>query len=104
MNLFLSKEDGKVMPLTVDDDFRVDELYCALNNIGSDVSDDEVHSLMLDSDDYLLARNGTAIRFSDYANSDVTLAQAGFNEGTEYRLEHNYASAGENGGGQLWTM
>lgn len=104
MNLFLSKDDGKVMPFAVDDDFRVDELYCFLNNIGSDVPDDEVHSLMLDSEDYLLAKNGTAIRFSDYANFNATLAQAGFNEGTEYRLEHNFASADENGGGQLWTI
>lgn len=104
MKVYLAKDGGDAKSFEFDDDYRIDELYCGLNNIGTDVSDDEVHSLMLDSDDYLLEKNGTAIRFSNYANSNVTLAQAGLKEGVEYRLEHNYASAGENGGGQLWTM
>lgn len=97
MKFFMVNDNGTTQAYEFPDDFRMDELFCELNHIGEDVSDDEVHRRMSESHDSLTTKNGNFIRFADHANSDTTLAQLGINENTEYRLDHNFATESGNG-------
>lgn len=98
MRLFIVDENNKSTAYEIPDDYHMDEFYCNLNNIGNDVSDEEVHRMMAASGDAITTKNGRFIRFSDYANSSTTLAQLGFDENTEYKLSHNFAVESSNGG------
>lgn len=97
MKFFMIDNNGLTQAYEFPDDYRMDELYCELNHIGEDVSDDEVHRHMTESNDALTTKNGNFIRFADHANSSTTLAQLGINENTEYRLEHNFDRESHNG-------
>ena len=97
MKFFMVNDNGTTESYELPDDYRMDELYCKLNNIGDDVPDDEVHHRMAESKDCLTTKNGNFIRFADHANSTTTLSQLGINGNTEYRLEHNYTTDGWNG-------
>ena len=98
MKFFLVNEAGTTTTLELPDDYRMDELYCQLNNIADDVSDAEVHQRMADSGAALTTKGGTFIRFADYANGTTKLTDLGINGDTEYRYDRGFATESENGG------
>lgn len=91
MKMAIIGADGKRHVYAYPDDYHMDELYCHLNGIGTDVSDDDVHRMMAESNDAITTPNGRFIRFSDYANSYTTLAQLGIDENDDYRYNHEFA-------------
>lgn len=91
MKFFLVDENGGSRAFEFPEDFRMDELFCQLNNISEDVSDEEVHNKMARSDLSLTTKNGSHIRFCDHANGTTTLTQLGITGDTEYRLSGDYA-------------
>lgn len=100
MKFFMVNDNGTTQAYEFPEDYRMDELYCQLHNIGEDVPDDEVHRRMSESNDSLTTKSGDFIRFADHANSTTTLAQLGINENTEYRLDHNFSTEAVNGAGK----
>lgn len=99
MTLNIRDRSNQERPLNVPDDFRMDELFCELNGIGEEVPDEEVHARMATSDDGLAEENGKCYRFSDYANSNYTLAQLGIGgESKTYTQSGETTDGGISGG------
>jgi hypothetical protein len=97
MKFFLVDKEGRTNTLELPEDFRMDELYCQLNNIADDVPDATVHQRMANSDAALKTKSGAFIRFADYANGTTKLTDLGINSNAEYHYIGDFAKEGENG-------
>lgn len=86
MKFFMVDGNGATKSYDLPDDFRMDELFCQINSIPEDVSDDEVHAKMAASNQSLFTKNGGLIRFADHANGTTTLSELGITGDTEYHL------------------
>lgn len=92
MKFYMVNQNGESKAFEFPEDYRMDELFCQITGIADDVSDEEVHTKMAESDLSLSTKNGSHIRFCDHANGTTTLSQLGISGDTEYRLSGDYAA------------
>ena len=82
----------------IPDDFYVDELFCQLNKLPPEVSDEKIQSEMTASKQGLTGdETGRTLRFCDYRVGETTLSEIGFTGAESYTYSDDVISDRRNG-------